>query len=610
MTTVRRAVLGSEAFARIRALYDDTHEPCKLYMRIVYHFECAITMEVAQRLEDNYGRRCYGFAYDSVFFSRSKPLPPAQLHELNAMEWCLEDEDEVPVEESQPVREVMHILSAELRTRLPFKVRAVRPTTEGLRALFLEPRYCETPFDVATEIYYAFNNLIVHHELGIAIFDSSQNVWLAQNKNDQLSHVVLARLIMAHGHALKTKKNATITVDPKRCDAVLAALRTVVPIQQNWVDTSLRNARGYLCFRNGYFDFAEQAFIPGLYPSRHFLVCVRDDYEPASAMEIEEARDFLKAPYGDDEVFDFYTKAVARALAGDVTVKAAYFILGSANTGKSCVTGALIHAFPSVVETFDPSNLCSVFGDQDRARQMAWLSNLVFCRLGIGNEVDLVGQKQQARRFNHILFKTVVSGGDDQIDIRFLYKEISRLHVGFTLLVHANDIPRFTSVDSAVKARSRVLYQTRVSSEKPVGPDEFLRDPNAQKRVRDDDFKRGLRDFLLRNAYTAYVATGHNVPAQVTAATDERVNEEEDVEEMEELFYIWPPEEAAKFRGALPKTVADSGWMLTNAVFNSTVKGLPRSAAECKKAMLKRHPHVTYKRAGIGFVFYGLRAKK
>lgn len=344
--------------------------------------------------------------HDAVLLRRFQPLGPWRWGEQGDVV-----PDDVRLDPSL-LRDVEREVERATGIAMKLREESLRPLEGELQELISAPRAVRTSHQAAQEAYLHKARFIRHSKEGIAMFDSENNTW-SMNPIELVS-VIMPRLLheIQFRFTSEGAKSKHFLHDVKSRADMFAMLRAVVPRQELWKEDSMRGGRGYLAFRNGYWDFQQGAFFDGSYPEMHLLVGVRDTYRQATEEEEKTAHDFLAAPYTDRAVFDFYLKSVARALYGDVTAKQGYFVIGPTGSGKSSVTGALKAAFASVAMPFDSSNLCNAAGESDQGRRMAWLIELEYCRLAIGNEINLNGEKGKKLRLNAILWKMLISGGE------------------------------------------------------------------------------------------------------------------------------------------------------------------------------------------------------
>lgn len=599
-----REVITHEAFANeCEKYYTEDLTERQLFSRCVLAKEREIMECVIETLNEN-GFEVSALIHDSVLVRRDEPLGAIDL----ALGSAGVPEDVFP--SLSLLTKLQVKIAAECGLYMKMAYKSMRPTAEDVEKLLTLPRDCLTPVDAALEAYYHCRDYIRHAAEGIVMYDRVNNIWVMDE--ELLLKTVMHQLFGPISHRLTHKapvgrKSAHFLKDVNSAKNLLKALCGVVPMDRDWKNRALINGRGYLCFRNGYYDFAQAQFVEGACPEMEFLVGVRDEFRMPSVEEVQEARDFMSAPYSRNEVFEYYMKALARGLAGEVSAKQGYICIGPSNSGKSTVCGALVHAFEGAAATFDPSNLCNVGGDGDRAKNMGWIVPLEFVRIALGSEIDMYARGGRPQKLNMIQWKVIISGGLDDVPQRLLYKDANSTKINTTFFVHANDVPPFSTVDQAVINRTYVVAQDRKAMENPHGDLEFQMIPNAERYVRTDAFKAGLRG-LMFEAYAAYVRDGHKPPEEVLMSTQDRVEMTNPMELLGELFEIWTDDVRRSFLNNAAAKAA--GWALPRQKLVEMIqrKELGMSPAAVI-AELRKHGHIEQVRYTSGNMFIGIRAK-
>lgn len=602
-SVIRDQALIHPAFEKERdKYYDEDFKEKELFSRLVLAKEREIMEVVMEELKEM-GYGVSALIHDSVLVQRPEPLEKMNL--------ALPNMEGVPADTVfQHIRELEAAVAHKCGLHMKFAQKSLRPTVEDVQLLLRLPRDCFTSHDAAFEAYLHCSAYIRHAREGIALYDSINNIW--ELDEERLLSGVMHKLFEPIAHRMTSKaapnKKAThFLKDVNAAKNLLKSLQTVVPQDRNWKDRCLLKGRGYLCFRNGYYDFQQHAFVEGHCPEMEFLVGVRDEYRSATSEEFQMAYDFMRAPYSNTAVFNYYMIALARGLAGEVSAKQGYICIGPSNSGKSTFTGAVVHAFDGVVDSFDPSNLCNVGGDGDRAKNMGWIVPLEFKRVALGCEIDMYARGGKPQKINMIQWKVIVSGGLDEVPQRLLYNNAHSTKINTTFFVHANDVPPFSAVDQAVVNRTFVVAQDRKAMENPHGDKEFKMIPNGEVYVRTDEFKAGLRALLFA-AYAKFLEVGHVPPPEVLMSTQDRVEMTNPMEQLSEIFEIWTEDVRRSFVNNAAAKAA--GWCLQRQKLVDTIhsKQLGMSPAAVI-AELKKHGHIEEVRHSTGKVFIGIRTK-
>lgn len=599
---VMNAVLRHPEFKRERDKYaDKILTERQMFSRLVLGKEREI-MECVLRTLDENGYEASALIHDAVLIRRKDPLGPLDL--ARGLEG-------IPEEDLFPHTRLLELdIASRCGLHMKMACKSLRPTQEDITRLLALPRDCFTPHDAALEAYFHCAPFLRHAAEGIVMYDHFENIWVLSEEAQLRSTMHQLFGPIAHrltARAAPGKKSTHFLKETNAARNMLRSLCAVVPEDKDWKNRALLNGRGYLCFRNGYYDFQQKLFIEGPCPEMEFLVGVSDNFRVPSVEEVEMARDFMAAPYSNMDVFKYYMIALARGLAGEVSAKQGYICIGPSNSGKSTVTGALVYAFQGAVGTFDPSNLCNVGGDGDRAKNMGWIVPLEFLRCALGNEIDMYTRGGKQQKINNIQWKVIISGGLDDVPQRLLYKDATSTKINATFFIHANDVPPFSSVDQAVVNRTYVVAQDRKAVERPHGDSEFKMIDNGNQYVRTDAFKNGLRG-LLFEAHATFLAEGHRPPRDVLMSTQDRVEVTNPMEQLSELFEIWTDDVRRSFLNNAAAKAA--GWAMPRQKLVDMIqkKELGMSPAAVI-AELKKHGHVEQVRYSTGNVFIGIRTK-
>lgn len=600
---VREVIVHDKFADECNKYYTEDLSERQLFSRCVLAKERQI-MEVAMKTAQTEGYDISALIHDSMLVRRNNALAEINLAHRSAG---------VPEDDGPPASLLLAIqrdVAVQCNLHVKFAYKSLRPTVEDVELLLSSPRDCLTPYDAALEAYYHCGEYLRHAAEGIVMYDRTNNIWVMDEESILKSVMYLLFGPIAHRLSHKAapgKKAVHFLKDVNAAKNMLKALCGVVPQDRDWKNRALLNGRGYLCFRNGYYDFNQATFFEGLCPEMEFLVGVRDDFRMPTPEEVAMAREFMRAPYSNEAVFNYYMIALARGLAGEVSAKQGYICIGPSNSGKSTVVGALVYAFEGVASTFDPSNMCNVSGDGDRAKNMGWIVPLEFVRIALGNEIDMYARGGRPQKLNMIQWKVLISGGLDGVPQRLLYQDATITKINATFFVHANDVPPFSTVDQAVINRTYVVTQDRCAMENPRTENEFKMIPNGERYVRTDAFKAGLRG-LMFDAHVRFMQHGHPPPEQVLMSTQDRVEMTNPMEQLGELFEIWTEEIRRSFLNNAAAKAA--GWAMPRQKLVDTIqkKELGMSPAAVI-AELRKHGHVEQVRYSSGNVIIGIRPK-
>ena len=215
------------------------------------------------------------------------------------------------------------------------------------------------------------------------------------------------------------------------------------------------------------------------------------------------------------EVGDYFLLTIAQAIAGK-RLKRINFGLGGTNRGKSTITTACSLSLGDYVGSFNAENLAYRKTGQDEAQIMRWALLLHHKRIIFSNEmkstVELDGN----------MIKKISSGGDRIIGRKHCQEETSFV-CDFLAVCMSNDLNRIKPYDEAISKRVRIIPYEKEFVDEPENIMELKKDPNLEKEMQTDLFKRIFVSMLIER-YDRFerIEGGVEVePIAVTAAKQE-----------------------------------------------------------------------------------------
>lgn len=162
--------------------------------------------------------------------------------------------------------------------------------------------------------------------------------------------------------------------------------------------------------------------------------------------------------------------------------------------------------------------------------------------------------------------------------------------------------------DSGSQTRTVATYMDRhaVPHGSPYSPSEFPADPQLQARLFTPEYQGGLI-WLLLSAFHFFQTVGHDIPAEIRAATAERLPAEGVWNAVQDHCTVWDDETKHKLHST-PANVVKEGWHVkTRELYQYlATAGLQLSpTAICRE--LQHHGIQKYKTRHQGQVFLGLR---
>lgn len=594
---IRRAVMTHPTSAAVRhelAKYVEVDDKAT-FARVIFDVERRITMIMVEAFR-GMGYAIGGILHDGIHVVRKQPL-----RDIHA------DHENLPM----PLLALCsERIFGELGIRMTIREKCQKPTPEDIELLRVSPRVISNALEAAMEVSMQSGAKFVHTDRGIALFDDRYNMWSLNSKRNvcELLHATLAQ----HVERLvkRTQNGCTYFLsDIKPRDAMYEMLASVIPRDEAWLRVAVVKSRFKLAFTNGYWDFLAGHFVRGVFPEEYFLSSVHDELADRDEEQVTRANDFLRQAFSRVDVYDFYMKAIARAIAGDVASKRAYLVIGPSNSGKSTSTTGFINAFKGLANQFDASNLCGVT-HSDRGRNFAWVAPIAECRLAISNEIDFRGVNGREQKINTVTWKRLVSGGEDEVFLRLLYKEETPTMMQVTIMIQCNDVPEFDVVDTAVINRTFVINQDRYAAPpgvEPTDPKEFKRDEDAPRYVRSPEFFNGLRH-LMFDYFALFQLEGHDAPEAVRISTQERVEKTTVVDFLLDHYEMWDAAEAKNYASQL--AAHQAGWSVQASNVYDKIVGAHLGISHTRVAQelaAHRPPITRYKNKGNFFI--GMRGK-
>jgi len=270
-----------------------------------------------------------------------------------------------------------------------------------------------------------------------------------------------AKLIFKNG-------DDVINYGGKECN-VMNMKKWVLPALEDtqFINRNADSSKHKMLFADGIFDF-NTGFTEGFDPKIVFNKRIdrpfpkeRDEEMIKKVNEILFINAFDEA---DGKTVGVYLKkALCVGLMGDYRRKKFHFGIGEADCGKGVLTDAMKGAFGGYVCGWDANNLkYNPRNGQDEAKKLAWMREIIGCRLGLSNEF-----RMDKTPIDGNLLKAMSSGGDE-MKTRINHKDEETFINRCSMWVFANDLPEITPKDSGTTVRMRVIRYRNHFVEKPL----------------------------------------------------------------------------------------------------------------------------------------------
>lgn len=239
--------------------------------------------------------------------------------------------------------------------------------------------------------------------------------------------------------------------DYKKQMCLIKQLEALAPTDDDFFAKAPDTTYRKLPFANGVYDFKKKSLVP-YSPDMVFHYKLPFDYTDEVDEELVEdiKSKVIHGVFGEEQG-EYYLRVLARAMAGEVVDKTLFVIEGKSNSGKGANSELLQHTFGKFIGNFNTGCLAVAKQQQeDRAKAMSWLVDLMNCRFALANECSMKGN------IDGNAIKMFASGGD-RITARKNHKDEITFKMTCTLSCWVNDLPDIDACDDAVANRLAIL---------------------------------------------------------------------------------------------------------------------------------------------------------
>lgn len=206
---------------------------------------------------------------------------------------------------------------------------------------------------------------------------------------------------------------------------------------------------GFLSIKNGLLNLQTGQVRPR-HPDDLCTEFLDIEYDPmADSSNMDQfVREILSDPNGErEELYEFFRWMVGYIVNGDPHRKMFFVFYGpGANNGKSTILNVLSNILDFYASPMDSTVL---FGTSKRSIGTA-TSEL--CQLD-GKRLAMVSDIDSDSKLNNMQIKTLCSGGQDEISVRALYQNASKMKPKFTIIINTNSPFSFDASESALRSR-------------------------------------------------------------------------------------------------------------------------------------------------------------
>lgn len=296
----------------------------------------------------------------------------------------------------------------------------------------------------------------VHYVANNIIYIQSENFIYRKIKNKDLSIVFQMYNIDIKKYNPKgdivdfskngsDKKNITTAFEDKlKCNQ-----------NKNFIDDLIICNRQRLPFQDGVIDFKNNKPVFYKWDEIDFpyytLWTIPHKYEDVMKIDAKYIKDvdtkIFYNIFGTEEIVSQFKMRMIRAIAGNITDKIFYNMIGSRNCGKGVITEMLTNSFgKECIGYFEVGNLSkNTFSSSDTAKENGWVFDKVHCRLLIANE-----NTTEDTTINGEMIKRLTSGGD-KISTRPMKTDPIDTFFNFHILINTNSILQVKPNDALEK---------------------------------------------------------------------------------------------------------------------------------------------------------------
>jgi phage/plasmid-associated DNA primase len=263
-------------------------------------------------------------------------------------------------------------------------------------------------------------------------------------------------------------------------------LPDVLPKKDGFMLSKSHSDIGKLLFTNGIYDFYTGQFTEGFDSS----VVFRNAMPRAFSKKDQEKVDFIRnisfnESFEDADTRDLLLHNLMRASIGDFRRKKMTVGLGFTNSGKGMLTQLVRTSFGSYASSFNGNSMIGSFDGNESSRKIGWVSDICNSRFAFSSEIQ-VDEKNRICIDGNIL-KNLVSGGDE-MKSRRLYENDRTIINKSSLFILANDMPRISPVDDAIRNRVQVVNWSYSYVDEPKKSYERQCKPELSNLYKQDEY--------------------------------------------------------------------------------------------------------------------------
>ena len=371
-------------------------------------------------------------------------------------------------------------------------------------------------------------------------FIKDRDIWCEKNERDTKKKLI--QYMTAFEIKKKNDKDELIpySKNQKGCNAILQF--TYPNPDDDFVEDLWKSNIGYLCYKNGVYDFKQGKLIPYNHDIKTTIKINRDFVKAKpECKQVIWDKVLLPIFNKDMDMINCWLNYMARGLYGHIEDKNWAVGMGERNSGKGVLVSCLENTFKQYIVTTNSENFC--YKDRnsgDSAKANSWMVSTEFARIVVTNEITM--DSEGKIKINGNCIKKLSSGGD-YIEARQNFKDEIQFKSQSRFMIFCNDLPPIEPSDCKETA-----YMFQFPSKFLDRGDERLDNPikNSEGKIitafyeKDDNIKRLLSEVDYINAFQEIILEHYgdrvDIPESMKVEQEDFKEEETDEKKFCDMF--------------------------------------------------------------------------
>lgn len=327
---------------------------------------------------------------------------------------------------------------------------------------------------------------------------------------------IIQDTISACGHSLvftQGDKTFNYSGDVQNTKNLINKLRGVLPSSDGWLHSRVNSDIGKLLYKDGIYDFKTATFTKGFDPEIVFTGRMPRNFTPKNQAIVNLIRSIsFDESFSDEDNKAALIHSLMRGVIGDVLRKKFIIGTGFTNSGKGMLAVLLRSCLGQLFSEYNGACLLYKRSGGESAREMGWIRNNVRARIAVGSEIPVEASGGSVA-VDGVLLK-IISSGVDTIAVRGLYENEKSVVNKATFFMFAQDMPKITPTDEAVRARVIPVgwSYSFVPEDQVVYPYQRKCDPELSIKYATEEFGNAFF-WLMVEEYEKWRATGFAEPS-------------------------------------------------------------------------------------------------